>query len=454
MEVSIIGGGLAGLCAAWELSSNPELAITVFEAGSRPGGKIQASAFAGTIVDEGADAFLRRVPEALQLCAELGIDELVSPATSSAMVWVQGELHPLPAGLVLGVPVQFEALAESGILSPEGLARARREPDIEGEPLQGDCSIGELIDRRYGHEVTERLVGPLLGGINAGAIEEMSLDAIAPQLASAAHRSRSLASALAAQADSAAGAAGAAGEAGAVFAAPVGGMSVFIYRLVDALAERGVVLRTGVTVDSVDPERPTVIAAPASVASRLLAPIAPRAAELLGEIRFASVVFTTLAFDPAELPESIRTMNASGFLAPRTSGLSMTAATFLSRKWRHLDRDLVLLRVSLGHSADAGPIAMSDEEVLDRIRDDLRATLGITAAPVEVRITRYPDAFPQYAVGHLDRTDEIERDLLEHAPRLAVCGMAHRGVGIPAAIREARLAARSLALRLGQTRVP
>ena len=83
MEVSIIGGGLAGLCAAWELSSNPEFAITVFEAGSRPGGKIHASPFAGTIVDEGADAFLRRVPEALQLCAELGIDELVSPATSS-----------------------------------------------------------------------------------------------------------------------------------------------------------------------------------------------------------------------------------------------------------------------------------------------------------------------------------------------------------------------------------
>ena len=352
MEVSIIGGGLAGLSAAWELSSNPEFAITVFEAGS----------------------------------------------------------------------------------------------------LVGDCSIGELIDRRYGHEVTERLVGPLLGGINAGAIEEMSLDAIAPQLAAAAHRSGSLANALASQADGAAVEAGA--EAGAVFAAPVGGMSVMISRLVEALAERGVVLRTGVTVGSVDPERTTVIATPASAASRLLAPIAPRAAELLGEIRFASVVFTTLAFDPADLPESIRTMNASGFLAPRSSGLSMTAATFLSQKWRHFDRDLVLLRVSLGHSADSGPIAMSDEEILDRIRDDLRATLGITAAPVEVRITRYPDAFPQYAVGHLDRTDEIERDLLEHAPRLAICGMAHRGVGIPAAIREARLAARTLALRLVETRLP
>ena len=158
------------------------------------------------------------MPEALALCREIGLEGLIAPAHGTACVWIDGELRPLPGGLVLGVPARFDELAESGILTHWGLARARTEPDLEGVPLVGDTTIGALISRRYGNEVAQRLVGPLLGGIAAGSIDTMSLDAAVPQLAAAAHRSTSLTVALAESLQ------GAAGSAEPVFAAPPNGI--------------------------------------------------------------------------------------------------------------------------------------------------------------------------------------------------------------------------------------
>lgn len=435
MDVHVIGGGISGLAAAWELSHDPTLTITVFESDDRVGGKIQASPFAGTMLDEGADAFLRRVPDAVRLCSELGLTELTSPRSLSAKVWSDGRLRMLPAGLVLGVPVDFEALAASEILTPWGLARARCEEDETHEAVVGDCSIGELITNRYGREVTDRLVGPLLGGIAAGSIDEMSLDAVTPQLATAAHRAGSMTVALRDMASTSAA------EAGPVFARPSGTMSTLVTTLASALEQRGVAINTGTEVSTPAPSTPTVITTPARVTAELLDARSPRSAAFLRNIDVASVVFTALAFDPADVPIPL---DASGFLVPRDAGLSVTAVSWSSAKWEQLSHGPVIVRASLGHAGDDGSIDLSDDEVLARIRADLLTTMGISAVPLEYRITRYRDAFPQYAVGHLDRIDELEATLAVDAPNLVVCGMAHRGVGIPACIREARRAARIL----------
>jgi oxygen-dependent protoporphyrinogen oxidase len=189
-----------------------------------------------------------------------------------------------------------------------------------------------------------------------------------------------------------------------------------------------------------------VLTTPAPVTASLLATRCAPAAATLGEIRHASVVFTTLAFDRAAVPGDL---DASGFLVPRDAGLTVTAASWSSTKWERLAGDPVILRVSMGHSHDAEPIGLDDTEVLRRIAADLRTTMGITATPVAHRITRYPDGFPQYAVGHLDRIATLEADLERDAPDIAVCGMAHRGVGIPACVREARAASAGLLRRLG-----
>lgn len=441
MNIAVIGGGISGLAAAWELSGDPRVSVTLYEAEGRFGGKIRTSTFAGRQVDEGADAFLRRVPDALELCAEIGLDGLVSPAHGTACVWIDGKLRPLPGGLVLGVPARFDELESSGILTPWGLARARLEPDLEGDPLVGDTSIGALISRRYGNEVAQRLVGPLLGGINAGSIDDMSLDAVVPQLAAAAHRSPSLTVALAESLSPP----GEHRRATPIFAAPADGMATLTDYLAARLAIRRVRLRPGTNIDSLPDADGVVLSTPAHVSARLIGERSPRAAAVLAAVTYASVVFTTLAFRRADIPGDL---DASGFLVPRDAGLTITAASWSSTKWDHLSGDPVILRISMGHANDTRSIDWSDDRVLSAIAADLRTTMGITAAPVEHRITRYRDGFPQYTVGHLDRIAQLERDLADDAPDLAVCGMAHRGVGIPACIREARAAAAALRSRL------
>lgn len=439
MDIAIVGGGISGLAAAWELSADPKLDITVHEASDRLGGKISTSMFAGRNVDEGPDAFLRRVPDALRLCEEIGLDDLVSPAHGTACIWLDGSLHPLPAGLVLGVPARFDALEESGILTPWGLARAMVEPELDGSPLVGDSSIGAVIRHRYGNEIADRLVGPLLGGINAGDIDHMSIDACVPQLADAAHRSTSISLAL----EPALAPSTAAPD--AVFSAPAGGMGDLIERLADRLGERGVTFRLGDPIDEFPRADGIVLTTPADVTARLLEPRSARAAEILAGIEFASVVFTTVAFRRADVPGDL---DASGFLVPRDAGLSITAASWSSTKWARLDGDPIILRVSLGHANDSAPIDWDDSTVLEHIARDLSRTMGIDASPVAHRVSRFRNGFPQYAVGHLQRIDDLELTLEHDAPDLAVCGMAHRGVGIPACIREARRAAKALRSRL------
>lgn len=439
MDIAIVGGGISGLAAAWELSGDPDVNLTIYEAADRLGGKISSSVFAGRPVDEGPDAFLRRVPDALRLCEEIGLDNLVSPAHGTACIWLDEVLHPLPTGLVLGVPARFDALEASRVLTPWGLARAKVEPELDGGPLVGDSSIGEVIRQRYGNEVADRLVGPLLGGISAGNIDTMSIDACVPQLANAAHGSTSISVAL----ESALPAPTAAPE--PVFAAPANGMTELIDRLALILAERGVTVRTGTPIDVLPTADGVVLTTPADVSARLLGPRSAPAAAILAEVEYASVVFTSVAFRREDVPGEL---DASGFLVPRDSGLSITAASWSSTKWARLGGDPVILRVSLGNVNDPAPIEWDDSTVLDHIARDLRMTMGIGAAPVASRVKRYRNGFPQYEVGHLQRIDDLELTLERDAPDLAVCGMAHRGVGIPACIREARRAAKALRSRL------
>ncbi len=197
-HVAVVGGGITGLSAAYHLrhragdSSAPPPRVTLFEAEERLGGKIRTSPFAGLpAVDEGADAFLARVPWAVDLAHELGLDDLVSPATGRAYVWWDGSLHPIPEGLVLGVPAGLGSLARSHLLSWPGKARAVLEPLVRrGHPAADN--LGALIEHRFGAEVLDRLVDPLIGSINAGDTRQLSLAASAPQVAAGLDRSRSL----------------------------------------------------------------------------------------------------------------------------------------------------------------------------------------------------------------------------------------------------------------------
>jgi protoporphyrinogen/coproporphyrinogen III oxidase len=194
VKFAVVGGGIAGLAAAWELVGPrpPEAEVTVFEP-AHLGGKLRTTSFLGHQVDEAPDSLITRVPDGVVLCQELGLgDELVAPAAGRALLFSQGKLWPLPGGLVLGAPSRLLPLVQSRILSPAGIARASLDLVLPSSKFGEDASVFSLVASRFGAEVADRLVGPLLGTIHAGDTRQLSAAATAPQLLNAARSSRSL----------------------------------------------------------------------------------------------------------------------------------------------------------------------------------------------------------------------------------------------------------------------
>lgn len=463
----VVGGGIAGLAAAHRLA-RAGVEVTLFEP-ARLGGRIRTTPFAGREVDEGADAFLARVPHAVELAVELGLtDELVSPAARNAYLYVDEELRPLPAQQVLGIPTDLNDVVGSRILTRAGIAALRHEVDFGADPLDGpDVAIGPYLRSRVGEEVTDRLVAPLVGGINAGDIDRLSLAAVTPQLDAVARGGkRSMVRALAAQRRAVA-AARAAGEAETpVFLAPRSGMGRLVGALVERLHRLGVAVETAAatelrpvgstwelaTASRTFATEAVVVATPAPVSAGLLATVAPVAAEVLRAIRYAGVVLVTFAFDP---PAIGRALDGSGFLVPRSSGLLLTAASWSSSKWAHLAGDqgdgTVLVRASAGRAGDERALELSDDEIVDRLTVDLSRAMQVRSRPAAARISRHPGALAQYEPGHLEGIARAEAALAAAAPGVVLAGASLRGVGIPACIASGHAAADHL-LGTGATR--
>jgi oxygen-dependent protoporphyrinogen oxidase len=263
--IAVVGGGMAGLAAAWQLATGLDdgpragrpgrggtgdgaldgVRIVVLEAGSRFGGKVRSTEFCGRTVDVAADAFLARRPEATGLCTELGLDDArVAPGASGAALWARGKLRMMPDGLNLGVPTRWGPLARSGILSAGGAARAaldlvRTHPAEPG--ATGDRAVGEVVGARLGNQVVERLVDPLIGGIHAGGVSDLSAESTFPPLLVAERRSGSLMRRLRLPPPSDPG-----GVVAPVFWSLEGSTARLPAELAEALAARGVALHTGV----------------------------------------------------------------------------------------------------------------------------------------------------------------------------------------------------------------
>ncbi|QCW51475.1 protoporphyrinogen oxidase [Nocardioides dongxiaopingii] len=427
MRIVVVGAGVAGLTAAHDLVADGH-DVVVLEASDRPGGKIRRESVAGVPVDVGAEAMVNRRPEGVTLARALDL-EIVHPSLASSRIWTRDALRPLPRTL-LGAPLDLDALAASGILSAGGLARARQEVgELDGDP-SGDVSVGDLVGGRYGEEVVDRLVEPMLGGVYAGHARRISAAAAAPALL------RLRQGPLPVPPD----------PGTPVFAGLRGGMS----GLVDRLAAE-VEIRTGVTVRAVERSSGgftvagehadgVVVAVPAAPASRLLGDLAPAAAAELAAFDYASVVVVTLALDPAAVPDVVR--EASGFLVPPVDGRRIKASTFSSSKWG-LDADVTLLRTSIGRVGEERILQRSDDELVAASLVDLREATGLAARPLATHVQRWGGGLPQYDVGHLARVERVRADVAG-VPGLAVCGAAYDGVGIAGCIASGHRAARDV----------
>jgi oxygen-dependent protoporphyrinogen oxidase len=449
-HVVVVGGGIAGLAAAHEVVRQGGT-VTLVEKDERVGGKLRTSPFAGRLVDDGADAFLLRVPWASDLCREVGIEgELVHPAARDAYVWSRGALRPMPPQL-MGVPTDLDALEASGLVSPAGVEAARRDLTAPATPLAGDEAIAAAIGRRLGDEVVERLVDPLVGGINAGDTRALSLAAVVPQLDAALRDPEHASLIEACRARTTSGAE----NPPPVFASPVGGMGRLAEAVGAALGPAQV--RTGRSVVGIEPAGAgwavhvsdgttaeadaVVLAAAGRTNAELLAAIpgGGEASTLLAGVEHTSVAIVVFAFP---LNHIGRPLDRSGFLVPRVEGTALTACSWSSTKWAQLGPGrgdgTAVVRASAGRHGDQAALELDDHELTARLLQDLEVTMAVTGAPCEVRVNRWPSSFPQYAPGHLQRVDAIERALPDG---IGVAGAALRGVGVPACIRSGREAA-------------
>ena len=459
IDIVVVGGGITGLTAAYRLSKEmPGARITLLEADDRLGGKISSSTFAGIDgLDESADAFLTRVPYATGLAAELGLTaELTSPAAASAAVWWNG-MHAIPEGLMLGVPTDLARLARSKLLSWPGKLRAALEPILPATGVDAD-SVGRLIRKRFGNQVQERLVDPLVGSIYAADTDRFSLVGV-PQIFDLASSNRSLLiggrklRAKAAKAPAT----------GPIFATPRGGMTALTGALVDALHAAGADVRTSASVASIERAGQAwivttadgatiradgvILATPARSTAPLLATLSPTAAASLATFEHAGVVMITLAVRALDWPSEL--LRCSGYLVPKPVQQWVTAVSFGSSKWAHWQGTddagdaLVVLRISLGRDG-RDLTAKPDDELLAAAVGEVGGHLGFALAPVDHRITRWPMAFPQYRPGHAERVTAIEDALAGEAPGLLLAGASYHGIGIPACINQANTAARVL----------
>jgi oxygen-dependent protoporphyrinogen oxidase len=447
--VVVVGGGVAGLSAAAALARDGRVSVTVLEGSPRVGGKLLRGEVAGVATDLGAESVLARRPEGLALIDTLGLSsQVVHPAVLSSAVWSRGALRSLPAGHVMGIPTRLRALASSGIVSPAGLARAALGVALPARSVEGDRSVADAIGSRLGREVVDRLVEPLLGGVYAGRADELSLRATLPQVAGRVG-GRSLMSAMRSMSAPRP-------AAGPVFAGLPGGVGRIAEAAAADVAAHGGVVRVDSTVRSLErttdgwrlvagsAAAPTavdadavVIAVPAAPAGRLLSSVAPAAAAELTGIEYASMAIVTMAFKPSAFEKPL---SGSGFLVPAVEGRLIKAVTFSSVKWGWYPADVVMLRCSIGRRGETSSLQRSDEELIAGALADLTVMAGMTGAPIDAVVTRWGGALPQYAVGHLDRVARIKA-AVSAIDRLAVCGAAYDGLGIPACVGSGEAAA-------------
>jgi oxygen-dependent protoporphyrinogen oxidase len=447
-RVVVVGGGIAGLAAAHRLSEHAD--VVLLEAAEHPGGKFATTEVDGVTFENGPDSFVAREPHVERLAIAVGLShELIPPALFGAHIWSNGKLKHAPADFVFGMPTSPLAALRSGLLSPRGAARAAADLVLPG-PLEGpDISIGDFVRRRFGSEVLDRLVDPLLAGTRAGDASDISLAAAVPQIDGLARRHRSLAVGLARSKR-----AGTKVGGPPPFLAPRSGMSRLIEALVDHLST-SVEIRTSAVAlrlerrdggcrvqlegdSSIDGEA-VVLAVPAFIASDLLGELNPLAAGELAGIDYASVATACFIWPPGSVDVP---PDASGLLVPSREGRTLAAATWFSQKWPHLapPDGRIVIKAFAGRAAGDAEAALDDDRLLAALLDDLTAALEVRARPLAADVVRWPRALPQYAVGHLDRIGRIEQ-ALRSTPGIHLAGAAYGGTGISDTVRSAQVAA-------------
>ncbi|MEW5990621.1 MAG: protoporphyrinogen oxidase [Chloroflexota bacterium] len=465
MTVLVVGGGITGLMSAYALGK-AGIPTLLVEGSRRLGGKIRTEKVDGFVIEHGPDSFVSYRPAGLALIRELGLGDAVVRPQEPRIVFIRagGRFRRFPDGMGLVLPTKLRPFLTSDLFSPLAKARMGLDLLLPRDGSDGDVAVGPFLRRRLGSALVDRLAGPLIGGVYGTPIDELSLDAVVPQLRESERRHRSLL--LAALAEARARKEAAAdgrhdGPSPSPFVTLAGGTQ----QLVDALAEAlhgmpHVGIRTQCLLEDLEfdgsrvrvrfcggerlaPEA-TILATPARVTADLLERGAPDAAGQIRSIPHGATAVVNLAYGDDQLPDDLA---GHGFLVADDEPLTISAATFSSRKWAgRAPEGTLLVRAFIGDRR-TGAHDLDDPGLVAAAHRDVAGTVGIRGEPLLTRVARYPAAMPHYTVGHLERVAAAEAALAPY-PALRIAGGAYRGVGLPDCIAQGRAAADSIALLL------
>jgi oxygen-dependent protoporphyrinogen oxidase len=454
-DVVIVGGGIAGLAAAYELSLR-RVSFALLESSRRAGGVVLSEQVDGYTIDAGPDALLVQKPHGVTLCEELGIAGRLVPSREPRLAFIQrgGRLHPLPAASVLGIPTRIAPFVKTSLFSWRGKIRMGAEVFVPPRRDTSDESIGAFMSRRFGHEAKAYLGEPLLAGIYAGDVDRLSMTALFPRFVEAERRHGSLLRGFWAQPPKPL-------PQGPFLSLP-GGLSELIDAIVAAIPAGSIRLNEPAvrivksqtadapeylveTADTTFRAHTLIVAAPAHVAARLVRGFDPALAGRCEEIPYVSTATVALAFPRGAVAHPL---NGTGFVVPAVEGTGILAGSWLSSKWPHrAPDDKVLLRAFVGGARDPNALEQSDRDLVARSLDALRPLLGIQGPPLLTRVYRWERANPQHEVGHQARMKAIDQALGAH-PGLFFTGSGFRGIGIPDCIADGRATARQVAERV------
>lgn len=463
VRVAVVGGGIAGLAAAYELglaaeSSATPLAIDLYEASGRLGGAILTEREDGFVLDAGPDAILTLKPAALDLCRELGLESEIIPTNDEhrgVALYSRGRLRALPYGTGSSALRKIGAYVSSGVVSWPGKLRMAADLVLPRGELGDDESMADFFGRRLGREAVERIVDPLIAGIYSGDPEKLSIYSTFPRFPQMVAKRRSILLTLLRVPQS--------GRSGSrslpIFCSLRDGLGRLVERLSGDL--RGVVVHLGTELRSVrrvgdeytletakgsrSGYSSIILATPAWVAASAIEDLAPDAARLLGTIRYVSSATVFFGYRRSDLQPRPR---GYGFLVPTREGRRINGATWITNKFEHRSPDDgFLARCFIGGDRTGEEMRADDDRLVEICRAELRGIAGIEAEPMFSRVYRWRDSGPQYDVGHADRIERLEGALSNH-PGLYVTGSGYRGIGIPDCVKDGRETARALVASL------
>jgi oxygen-dependent protoporphyrinogen oxidase len=459
-RVIVVGGGIAGLAAAYYASKVPGIQVTLLEASDGWGGKITTDRVpfddGQFIIEGGPDTFLATKPWGVALCKELGLGDRLhgtNPHKKNTYVLNRNRLLPLPDGLAMMIPTNIQAILNSRLVSWLGKARMGLDFILPAKSFDGDESLGRFISRRLGREAYENLIEPLMSGIYAGDGDQLSLESTFPYLRELELKYGSLArGALKMRAQS--NGKSVQGSRSA-FLTPTTGLAEIVEKLLEHLRSNGAELKLNtkalritnyqlhyaielqagesLIADSI------ILATPAFVSGALLASLDPSLASDLQSIPYTSTATVSLAYRQKDVP---RALDGYGYVIPRREGRRALACTWTSTKFPHrAPEGYALIRVFVGRAGQEIP--WNEADLLELAREELSLTLGITANPLLQRAFLWDKAMPQYNLGHPETLKRIDAALEKH-PGLALAGNGYRGIGIPDCIRSGELAVKKI----------